>query len=53
MRPVSETQPLSSVEAFALALVEASSRLTPNFVTTPDASALPPTRDDEAIATAE
>ena len=46
-------QPLSSVEAFALALVEASSRLTPSFVPAADASTFAAARDDDARAAAE
>lgn len=49
MRRVTTDQPLSSVEAFALALVEASSRLTPPFVTpAADAPLVAPL--DDAVA---
>ena len=50
MGPVTANQPLSSVEAFALALVEASSRLTPPLVTPPDAADLTPGDDDPVAA---
>ena len=50
MRRVTPTQPLSSVEAFALALVEASSRLTPSLVAAPEASVLAAAGDDDGVA---
>lgn len=54
MRRVTITQPLSSVEAFALALVEASSRLTPSLVAAPEETVLDAVAcDGDAIAAAE
>jgi hypothetical protein len=52
MGDVQTNQPLSSVEAFALALVEASSRLPPSVVADVDAAVLPTSLDDDATATA-
>ncbi len=50
MRRVTTDQPLSSVEAFALALVEASSRLTPPFVTPSADAPLAAPLDDAGAA---
>jgi hypothetical protein len=53
-RPVHTNQPLSSIEAFALALVEASSRLGSSSGSNPDdTSPLPLPLDDEPVAAAE
>jgi hypothetical protein len=46
---VHTNQPLSPVEAFALALVEASSRLPSSTAVDLDAAALPTIRDDDAV----
>ena len=53
--PVQTDQPLTSVEAFALALVEASSHLTETVGMSDfgDASAFPVPRNDDAVAAAE
>ena len=53
--PVEIDQPLTSVEAFALALVEASSRLTGTTVASSvgEAGALTVPQDDAVIATRE
>ncbi len=54
MRAVHANQPLSSIEAFALALVEASSRLGAEAAVDPsDAGMLPVVRDDAAAPAAE
>jgi hypothetical protein len=56
-RPVHTNQPLSSIEAFALALVEASSRLGSSTASSAssvdDVSPLPSPLDDEPVAAAE
>ncbi len=53
MNPVHANQPLSSIEAFALALVEASSRLTAAAPANGDAGTLAAPYDDEPVPAAE